>query len=85
MVDRFYSLNYAEDPKAGAGGGNPGLITNAVTTSSKDIEIRLALGANAADPKYIHLKNQRAIVIAKIQCILDELESGVLPWPPPLV
>lgn len=76
MVLRYYGLNYAEDASKA--------ISNGVATTSKDIEIVFDLGANSSSAEYVFLKQNRALALAQVRRLCDELESGKLPWPPAL-
>lgn len=76
MVARFYSIQYGADPS--------GPVVSAVAAggTTRHIELKLEMGANNASPEGIHLKTNRASVLAAIRQFADQIESGKIPWPP---
>lgn len=75
VTRRFYGLNYAAER---------GTITNAATTTSKDIEIVINQGNAAGTAQEIAQANvykNKDVVIGQLYELIEELKTGKLPWP----
>lgn len=79
VTRRFYGLNY---------GAERGTITNGAATTSKDIEISFSQGDAAGSATEIERNKtykNRDVVVAQLMELVEEIKTGKLPWPAPLV
>lgn len=82
MADRFFGINFDQQPESSTGGSG-GNIASGSSTTGKDIEVRINMGTGSpGSPAYDFIRTQRGAMIAKLQQIVDELQSGKLAWPP---
>lgn len=81
MVRRVYGTSFAGDGQLRVTSQIES-TASATARSALNVEISIELGANSGSAEFAFIKQNRALVLARVNAILDALESGRQPWPP---